>query len=70
MLDKFKLTIGRKLSIGYGILILAILINVIITVVNNRKNARLNDDVTNVFMPSESNLNELSNLIIKLIVSL
>jgi len=64
MLDKFKLTIGRKLSIGYGILILAILINVIITVVNNRKNARLNDDVTNVFMPSESNLNELSNLII------
>ena len=63
MLNNFKLTIGRKLSIGYGILVFAILVNVILTIVNNRKNARLNDDVTNVYMPSESNLNELSNLI-------
>jgi methyl-accepting chemotaxis protein len=64
MFSKFKLTIGRKLSIGYGILIFAILINVILTFVNNRKNARLNDDVTNIYVPSQSNLAELSNLII------
>ena len=61
---KMKLTIGRKLSIGYGILIFAILINVILTFVNNRKNARLNDEITNVYMPSQGNLTELSNLIV------
>jgi methyl-accepting chemotaxis protein len=64
MFNNFKLTIGRKLSIGYGILIFAILVNVILTIVNTRKNARLNDDVSNIYMPSESNLNALSNLII------
>jgi len=64
MFNNFKLTIGRKLSIGYGILIFAILVNVILTIVNTRKNARLNDDVSNIYMPSENNLNALSNLII------
>lgn len=61
---KMKLTIGRKLSIGYGILIFAILINVILTFVNNRRNARLNSEITTVFMPSQSNLTELSGLIV------
>ncbi len=64
MFNNLKLTIGRKLSIGYGVLIFAILVNVILTIVNTRKNARLNDNVTNIYMPSENNLNALSNLIV------
>ncbi|HEY4789293.1 MAG TPA: methyl-accepting chemotaxis protein [Bacteroidales bacterium] len=64
MFNNLKLTIGRKLSIGYGILSLAILINVVLTIVYTRKNVKLNDNVTNIYMPSESNLNALSNLIL------
>jgi methyl-accepting chemotaxis protein len=64
MFDNLKLTIGRKLSIGYGILILALLVYVFLTIYTTRKNARLNKDITEIYMPSEANLNELSNLIL------
>lgn len=64
MFNNFKLTIGRKLSIGYGILIFAILINVIITIVITNANSNLNDKIANNYMPAESNLKQLSNLIV------
>ena len=64
MFNNLKLTIGRKLSIGYGILIFAILGYVIFTIVTTRKNARLNEDISEIYMPSEAKLNELSNLIL------
>lgn len=63
MFNNLKLTIGRKLSIGYGILILAIVINVIFTIYTTRKNAALNKDVSTIYGPTESNLNDLSNLV-------
>ena len=64
MFNNLNLTIGRKLSIGYGILIFAILVYVILTIVTTRRNANLNKEISEVYMPSESNLNELSNLIV------
>lgn len=64
MFKNLKLTIGRKLSIGYGILILAIVINVSFTIYTTRKNASLNKDVSLIYGPTESNLNALSNLVV------
>ena len=64
MFNNLNLTIGRKLSIGYGILIFAILVYVILTIVTTRRNANLNKEISEVYMPSESNLNELSNQIV------
>ncbi len=64
MFENLKLTIGRKLSIGYGILTFAILVNVILTIVITSKNARLNREVSEIYGPSQSNLNELSNLVV------
>ncbi len=64
MFNNLKLTIGRKLSIGYGILILALLVYVFLTIYTTRKNAQLNKNITEIYMPSEANLNKLSNLIL------
>ncbi len=59
-----KLTISQKLSLSFGILLVAITINVIITVINTSSNARKNRDITNIFLPSEQHLGELNNQII------
>jgi methyl-accepting chemotaxis protein len=64
MFDNLKLTIGRKLYIGYGILILALVVYIFLTVRTTQKNAQLNEDITENYMPSEANLNQLSNLIL------
>jgi methyl-accepting chemotaxis protein len=59
-----KLTISQKLFLSFGILLVAIVINVIITVINTTSNARKNKDITNIFLPSEKFLGELNNQII------
>ncbi len=59
-----KLTISQKLFLSFGILLVAIAINVIITVINTSSNARKNKDITNIFLPSEQYLGELNNQII------
>lgn len=64
MFENLKLTIGRKLSIGFGILTFAILINMILTIVTTSKNASLNREVSEIYGPSQTNLNELSNLVV------
>ena len=64
MFDQLKLTIGRKLGIGYGILILVILFNVILTIFTTSKNVKLNKVISEVYAPSGDNLNKLSNLIV------
>lgn len=64
MFENFKLTIGRKLYLGYGILILAIITTVLFTIITNRRNASLNRDISTIYAPTESNLNALSNLVL------
>jgi len=59
-----KLTISQKLSLSFGILLVAIVINVIITIVNTSSNARKNKEITEVFLPSEKYLTELNNQIL------
>lgn len=64
MLNRFKLTIGKKLWIGYGVLIFAILVNVILTITITISNVKLNKTISEVYGPSENNINSLSNLVV------
>jgi methyl-accepting chemotaxis protein len=56
-----KLTISRKLTLSFGILLVAILANVIITVWTTSSNSRKNKDVTEKYLPSEQYLRDLNN---------
>lgn len=64
MFNNLKVTIGGKLFIGYAILIFAILINVIFSVITASSNEKLNNQVSTIYVPSQTNLNELSNLVV------
>jgi methyl-accepting chemotaxis protein len=64
MFKRFDLTIGKKLGIGYGILIFSLLVNVILTITITVKNVRLNRVISEVYIPSENNINALSNLVL------
>lgn len=59
-----KLTISQKLSLSFGILLVAILINVIITVINTSSNVRKNREISENFLPSEKYITELTNQIV------
>ena len=59
-----KLTISQKLSFAFGILLVAILINVVITVINTSSNVRKNEEITENFLPSEKYITELTNQIV------
>ena len=56
-----QFTISRKLILGFGIVVLIILINVILTSYISYKNKKLNEEITNIYSPSASLLNELIN---------
>ena len=56
-----KMTISKRLSIGFGLVVLIILVNVILTSVMSHNNRKLNDEVSNVFEPSAALLTELNN---------
>jgi methyl-accepting chemotaxis protein len=58
-----KFNITKKLSITFGILLVAIIINVVITIISTSKNARRNKEITNIYIPSEKYLSELNNQI-------
>jgi methyl-accepting chemotaxis protein len=64
MFNNIKLTIGGKIFIGYGILIFAILLNVIFSVITTSRNESLNNKVSTVYVPCQTNLNELSNIVV------
>jgi methyl-accepting chemotaxis protein len=64
MLKNNNFTIGRKLSLGYGVLIFFLLLNIILTVTTSLRNVRLNKAVSEIYTPSESNINELMNQIV------
>ena len=60
---KIRFTIVKKLTVGFGILTFAVLLNslLIYSTLNNSK--RLNEEIINVYTPSVAYLNDLSFLI-------
>ncbi|MDP4210907.1 MAG: methyl-accepting chemotaxis protein [Bacteroidota bacterium] len=64
MFKNIKLTIGQKFSIGFGILIFAILVNAILSIIISNRNGKINENITKVYAPSENALTELNNAIV------
>lgn len=59
-----KLTIGKKLAIGFGVILVALITNAIIILNSSVKNSNLNEEITQNYNPSQKNLDELKKLLI------
>ncbi len=59
-----KLTIGKKLVIGFGIILLAVIVNAVIILNSSIKNSNLNTQIIENYSPSETNLNKLRQLLV------
>lgn len=60
---RFRLTIGKKLSLGFGLLLLAILFNGVLTFKTLTESRKYNEQITEVYTPSISYLKDLNLLI-------
>lgn len=56
----FRLTLSRKIGLGFGILIFFTLINFIITFITLHKSRKLSDDIIDIYTPSVDALEELN----------
>ncbi len=56
---KFRFSVSNKLIIGFGIITLGVLISSILTYITLDKNRKVSDEITKVYSPSVSYLNEL-----------
>ena len=56
-----KMTIAKRLSFGFGIVVLIILVNVLLTSIMSRNSRKLNEEISTIFEPSTALLSELNN---------
>lgn len=59
---RFRLTIGKKLSLGFGLLLIAILFNGILTFKTLTESRKYNQKITEIYTPSISYLKDLNLL--------
>lgn len=59
-----KLTIGKKLIIGFGVIFLAFIINALIILSYSIKNSNLNNQIIENYNPSQNNLIQLRQLLV------
>ncbi len=62
---RFRFTIGKKLWLGFGILLLAIFANGFLTFLTLKRGKSLNDKISNIYTPSISTLKDLKLLVIR-----
>lgn len=62
---KLRFTIGRKLSLGFGVLLLAIMVNGILTYATLTKTKRLNEKIAIIHTPSITHLKDLNLMLIR-----
>ncbi len=62
---KLKFSIGRKIGIGFGILIFLTNINFIATYITLHYSKKINDSITQVYNPSVNNLEDLNLLLLR-----
>lgn len=60
----FKFTIAKKLILGFGIVTIAILINIFLINKTLRNSIEVNNDISTVYIPSADLIRELSNTIV------
>lgn len=56
---KFRFNIGTKISLGFGILILAVIVNMLLNSKILNKSIQVNQNIENVYEPSEDNLRKI-----------
>lgn len=62
---KYRLTIGRKIGIGFGVLILLTLLNFVLTLYTVNQSTTLNTEITNVYAPSVELLEKLNYILLR-----
>ena len=60
---KFRFNIAKKIALGFVILIIAVIINVILTINTLNNSKRVNEEITNIYSPSVSYLNKLHEVL-------
>lgn len=58
-----KLTIARKVYLGFGIVVLILLVNIMVITISSAKNTKLNKQINAIFIPSASLLSDLDNMV-------
>ncbi|MBP1669521.1 MAG: bdlA 1, partial [Bacteroidetes bacterium] len=58
-----RLKIAAKIGLGFGIMVVAVIANALITSSALEKSRKINEKITNVYTPSQSYLNDLYNKI-------
>ncbi|MFZ4786151.1 MAG: hypothetical protein ACOYLH_11785, partial [Flavobacteriales bacterium] len=58
---KFRLTISRRIALGFGLFILVVAVLFLITTNTLRQSREINNRINNQFVPSLSTLQELDN---------
>ncbi len=58
-----KFTIAKRLTLGFGIIATLLIINILVISIKSYQNKKLNEQITQVYTPSVSLLNELQNQI-------
>ena len=59
-----KLTIGNKLILGFGVILLALIINAVLTLSSSLKNSQLNNEIIQSYNPAQNNLISLRQLLV------
>ena len=62
-MEGFRFTIANKLIGGFGILMVAVLLSSLFTLTTLNKSEKLNNEITTIYTPSVSYLNDLFNII-------
>ncbi len=61
----FRFTIGRKLGLGFGVLIIAIAVNIILTYITLNNTNESRKKISEIYTPSISKLKDLNTLILR-----
>lgn len=64
-MKKFKFSIGRKIGLGFGVLIFLTLGAFLLTQQTSKKSKQINDDINDIFSPSVTSLQQLKLLLVK-----
>ena len=60
---KYRFTIANRLFLGFGLIIITLLISSVLTYTTLQQNKQLNEEVANVYEPSVSHLDDMLQLV-------
>jgi PAS domain S-box-containing protein len=60
---KYRFTIANRLFLGFGLIIITLLVSSVLTYFTLQSNKKLNEEVTNIYSPSVSKMGDMTQLI-------